>query len=104
MNPLMTHRLSTNKARSNARVLRKIMTHAEIKLWGMLRSKQLEGIRFRRQHPIGNYIVDFCAPHLKLVIELDGDHHGKQIEADGLRTRYLKSQGYQVLRFWNYDV
>lgn len=80
------------------------MTHAEYKLWVMLRSKQLEGIRFRRQHPIGNFIVDFCAPQFKLIIELDGNQHGEHIQADGIRTRYLQSRGYRVLRFWNYEV
>ena len=61
-------------------------------------------VHFRNQHAIGNYIVDFCAPRRKLIIELDGSQHLEQEEYDGERTAYLKSKGYQVLRFWNHDV
>ncbi|MHB8819855.1 MAG: endonuclease domain-containing protein [Bellilinea sp.] len=100
----MPPRRTTPKARFFARELRKNMTPTEYKLWGMLRSKQLQGIKFRRQHPIGIYIVDFCAPQQKLVIELDGNQHGEKIKADEIRTRYLNSRGYRVIRFWNYEV
>jgi very-short-patch-repair endonuclease len=61
-------------------------------------------VHFRNQHAIGNYIVDFCAPRKKLIIELDGSQHLKQQEYDEKRTAYLKSKGYRVLRFWNNDV
>lgn len=87
-----------------ARSLRKEMTLFETKLWGVLRDKQLNGIVFRRQHPIGQYIVDFCAPRLKLVIELDGNQHLNQGEYDAERTAYLELLGYHVIRFWDSDV
>ena len=63
-----------------------------------------DGVRFRRQHAIGQYIVDFCAPRSRLVIELDGSQHLGQEEYDQARTKYLESQGYKVIRFWNKDV
>ncbi len=61
-------------------------------------------IQFRRQHAIGNYVVDFCAPREKLIIELDGSQHLEQEEYDAERTAFLESKGYKVLRFWNNDV
>lgn len=61
-------------------------------------------IHFRNQHAIGNYIVDFCAPRKKLIIELDGSQHLEQQEYDDERTKYLEAHGYRVLRFWNHDV
>ena len=80
------------------------MTPAEIKLWAWLRAHRLDGIHFRNQHAIGKYIVDFCAPRRKLIIELDGGQHIDQQEYDKERTAYLESKGYKVLRFWNHDV
>lgn len=62
------------------------------------------GVHFRNQHAIGNYVVDFCAPRKKLIIELDGSQHFEQKDYDEERTAYLKSKGYQALRFWNNDV
>ena len=62
------------------------------------------GVQFRRQHAIGNYIVDFCSPRRKLIIELDGSQHLDQAEYDLERTQYLEAKGYRVLRFWNNDV
>lgn len=64
----------------------------------------MDGIHFRRQHVIGNYVVDFCAPRQKLIIELDGSQHLDQQEYDAERTMLLESRGYRVLRFWNNDV
>ena len=64
----------------------------------------MKGVHFRPQHAIGNYIVDFCAPRKKLIIELDGSQHIEQEEYDEERTAYLKSKGYRVLRFWNNDI
>ena len=81
--------------------LRQKMTEAEIKLWAELRSHRFEGIHFRRQHPVGKYIVDFCSPEHKLIIELDGGQHLKQAGHDAVRTAYLESLGFRVLRFWN---
>ena len=95
---------TSNKTRINARQLRHAQTDAEAKLWQALKSHQLENIHFRRQHPIGDYIVDFCAPQAKLIIELDGSQHFDQQTYDDLRTSFLVSKGYRVLRFWNNDV
>ncbi len=79
-------------------------TEAEAKLWSRLRAHPVDGIQFRRQHAIGKYIVDFCAPRRKLIIEIDGSQHLAQDEYDLERTRYLESLGYRVLRFWNNEV
>lgn len=95
----------TKGAYQRARNLRNKMTKAEWKLWGNIRNKQL-ALRFRRQHPIGNYIVDFIALKIGLVIEIDGAQHleGIMKEQDKLRTEYLEQQGLRVIRFNNYEV
>ncbi len=82
------------------------MTEAEVILWLKIKGKQLNGYKFRRQHGIGNYIVDFYCPKLKLVIELDGEQHGEDhvVEYDNKRTEYLKSLNVKVLRYQNEDV
>ena len=80
------------------------MTEAERKLWTHLRGRQLTGVKFRRQHQIGPYIVDFVALEPKLIIELDGGHHALQLAEDGKRSDWLASNGYTVLRFWNHEV
>ena len=80
------------------------MTEAENKLWSHLRAHRMGDVHFRNQHAIGNYVVDFCAPRKKLIIELDGSQHLDQEEYDKERTAYLESKGYQVIRFWNEDV
>ena len=87
-----------------AREMRKEPGPAEAKLWAYLRLMREDGIRFRRQHAIGPYITDFCAPGKKLVIELDGSQHMEQEQYDRERTAFLESIGYSVLRFWNSDV
>jgi very-short-patch-repair endonuclease len=92
------------KIQRRAAELRHNQTEAEQKLWQILRSHQLAGVHFRRQHPIGNFIVDFCSPREKIVIELDGSQHIDQAEYDQQRTEYLQALGYQVLRFKNADV
>ena len=84
--------------------MRKQTTPAETRLWAYLRLMRADGIHFRRQHAIRNYIVDFCAPRAKLIIELDGSQHLEQREYDEARTKYLEARGYRVLRFWNNDV
>ena len=83
--------------------LRNRSTSAEAELWDILKSKNLDGRKFRRQHSIGNNIVDFCCPSEKLIIELDGDPHGEyiKIQEDGNRDKYLESLGFIVLRFEN---
>jgi len=73
-------------------------------LWRHIRLRQVEGYKFRRQQPIGKYIVDFVCLERKLVIEIDGGHHSLQSSYDEKRTIWLKSQGYRVLRFWNNGV
>jgi very-short-patch-repair endonuclease len=92
------------KSYERARALRKELTPAERKLWSVLRGNKLNGVSFRRQHAIGNYIVDFVSIKKKLIIELDGSQHLEQTEYDAERTRYLESQGYRVIRFWNSQV
>ena len=84
--------------------LRREATPAEAKLWEYLRRNQLNGVGFRRQHPIGQYITDFCAPSRKLVVELDGREHLRQGAEDSERTEFLESEGFRVLRFWNNQV
>jgi len=83
--------------------LRNRSTSAEATLWNFLKSKSIEGRKFRRQYSIGNYIVDFCCPSEKLIIELDGDPHGEyhRIQKDENRDKYLESLGFIVLRFEN---
>src|SRR3546814_1612008 len=78
------------------------MTDAEQKLWQHLRGGQLDGLKFRRQHPIPPYIADFCCVAVKLIVELDGSQHSEQ--ADAVRTRYLEAHGWRILRFWDNDA
>jgi very-short-patch-repair endonuclease len=87
-----------------ARVLRKNMTDAERLLWRHLRNRQLNGWKFRRQHPIGPFIVDFVCLDKKLIIEVDGGQHAKNFWRDSKRSDYLNDKGYRVLRFWNGEV
>ena len=89
---------------AQAREMRKHPTNAEASLWGELRNKKLAGYRFRRQHPIGIFIVDFYCPLRKLVIEVDGPIHNKQKTYDKTREDNLKALGYTVLRFTNQQV
>ena len=89
-----------------ARELRQKQTDAERALWLRLRNKQLEGVKFRRQQPIGPYIVDFVSFERKLVIEIDGGQHNEEEtrERDEERTTWLKERGYQEFRFWHNEV
>jgi very-short-patch-repair endonuclease len=87
-----------------ARALRRSQTEAEAKLWSRLRNKRLGGHHFYRQQPIGPYIVDFCSRSRKLIIEVDGSQHLDQKVQDDIRTAFLESLGFRVLRFWNDDV
>ncbi|MDX1377938.1 MAG: endonuclease domain-containing protein [Anaerolineales bacterium] len=100
----MPQKRANPKSYERARALREELTPAERKLWSVLRGKKLNGVSFRRQHAIGNYIVDFVSIKKKLIIELDGSQHLEQTEYDEERTRYLESQGYRVVRFWNNQV
>lgn len=87
-----------------ARSLRANQTDAERRLWQRLRSRQLDGLKFRRQHPIGPYIVDFCCLEQRLIVELDSGQHAGETKNDEVRTHWLRLQGYRVLRFWNHEV
>ena len=87
-----------------ARELRKHMTDAERLLWSRLRRRQVHGLHFRRQHPLGPFIADFACTQAGLVIELDGGQHVQARDKDAARTRWLVQSGYRVLRFWNNDV
>ena len=86
-----------------SRYLRKEETKAEKILWKELRNRNL-GIKFRRQHPIDKFILDFYAPEIKLAIELDGLIHKENKEYDKIRTEYLESKNIKVLRFWNSEI
>jgi very-short-patch-repair endonuclease len=89
---------------SAARTLRKNLTDAEHKLWRSLRNRRFLEFKFRRQHPIGPYIADFCCVSKKLVIEVDGGQHVVNRGYDEIRSQWLKSLGYRVIRFWNHEV
>ena len=89
-----------------AKRLRRDATQAEQKLWQQLRNRRLAGLKFRRQMPIGPYVVDFICLEQGLVIEVDGSQHGTQANQmhDEARTAYLNQQGFRVIRVWNNDV
>jgi very-short-patch-repair endonuclease len=89
---------ATPNARVHARALRRDMTDAERKLWSGLRGEQL-GVKFRRQHPLGNYIADFACLELKLIVELDGSQHADNQVYDLARDAFFKAQGFTVMRF-----
>ena len=93
-------------ANERARTLRKSMSDAERKLWRALRTRQLDGARFRRQHPIGRYVADFVCLERRLVVEVDGGQHTEddQIARDARRDRWLVSEGYRVLRVPTIEV
>ena len=88
----------------HAKRMRSAPTDAEALLWRHIRGKRFSGFKFRRQQPIGPYIVDFVCLDRKLVIEADGGQHGDAIAYDTVRTAWLEAQGFRVLRFWNNDV
>lgn len=87
-----------------ARHLRHRLTPAEAKLWKALRNRQLNGLRWRSQHPIGRFIVDFYCPACRLVVEVDGEIHQHQQDYDQARTNLLQAYGYTVIRFSNQEV
>jgi very-short-patch-repair endonuclease len=89
---------------ARARDLRRDSTDAEKTLWSHLREKQLGGKRFRRQRPIGKYIVDFVCLESQLIVELDGGQHQESTGYDTARTTALNELGFTVIRFWNNEV
>ncbi len=90
--------------KSRAKELRQRQTDVEFLLWPRLKNRQLNGNKFRRQHIIKPYIVDFICLEKNLIIELDGGQHSTQINYDQQRTQHLQQRGYRVIRFWNNDV
>jgi very-short-patch-repair endonuclease len=100
-NPFVRIRGTAASIDDAAKRLRKTLTPAEHHLWQALKGSKLAGLKFRRQHPVGNFILDFyCAAH-KLVVEVDGGIHETQIEYDAARTTELESYGYTIVRFTN---
>jgi very-short-patch-repair endonuclease len=89
-----------NKARS----LRKRTVPAEALLWRALRNRALGGFKFRRQHPVGPYVVDFACAACRIVVEVDGETHLSRSRADAQRTAHIEAEGWRVLRFWNTEV
>ena len=87
-----------------AKQLRKRPTDAENLLWRHLQRRQIEGFKFRRQQPIGNYIVDFVCLTKKIVIEIDGGQHAVDKETDRIRDAWLRANGFSILRFWNTEL
>lgn len=89
-----------------ARELRKNSTIHERRLWNILKNRQFHGLKFKRQEPIGNYIVDFICKEVKIIIEVDGSQHNEaeNIKTDNERTMFLENKGYKVIRFWNNEI
>lgn len=100
----MTRRPANHPRTKRSRELRSRQTKAESLIWTVLRAKRLAGLKFRRQHPIGPYFVDFACVEKKVVVELDGGYHDLQYDQDRQRQAFLQSQGWQVIRFCNEDV
>ena len=84
--------------------MRHRQTDAEKKFWWKVRNRNLGGFKFKRQYPIGRYIADFVCLERYLIVELDGDQHGEQRAYDAIRTAFLESRGFRVMRFGNYSV
>ena len=89
---------------TRARELRRDSSRAEKICWNLIRDRRVNGAKFRRQHPIGPYFADFACVSRKLVIEIDGEHHAYQLEADARRTALMAGLGWHVIRFWANEV
>ena len=96
--------MTTPRLLRNAKALRKNQTEAELRLWYHLRTHRFEGAKFKRQKPVGPFIVDFVCLEYRLVVELDGGQHAEDVDYDARRDAWLAAQGYRVLRFWNNQV
>ncbi|PZR68189.1 MAG: hypothetical protein DLM66_09695 [Candidatus Dormiibacter spiritus] len=97
-------RLHRAARHQRAQVLRREMSRTEWRLWSRLRSRQLPGRKFRRQVPLGPYFADFVSLDARLVLEVDGDHHGDQLVYDARRDHWLGQMGFRVLRFWVAEI
>ncbi len=104
--PTTPQKKKKSKNLARARHLRKNLTPAERRLWLILRYDQCDGFRFRRQVPLGPYIVDFVCYEARLIIEVDGGQHNeaREMKYDAKRTQWLEQQGYRVHRFWNNEI
>ncbi|MFZ1774216.1 MAG: endonuclease domain-containing protein [Rhizobiaceae bacterium] len=102
----MPHEIVAARQRTNAKAMRKVMTDAERRLWNQLRAHRVMGLGFRRQVPVGKYVADFACSEHRLVVEIDGSHHGlpEAVLRDQIRTAALGETGWTILRFWNDDV
>lgn len=96
--------MNTEKVLLNAKTLRANQTEAEQRLWYHLRAHRFMALKFKRQKPMGRFIVDFVCVERQLIIEINGGQHAEQAEYDQHRDAWLRSQGYTVLRFWNHEV
>ncbi|MFH1085463.1 MAG: endonuclease domain-containing protein [Chloroflexota bacterium] len=92
---------TTEAVQLSAKVLRHELTPAERVLWDALRDRRLQGLKFRRQHPIGPFVADFCCVASRLVVEVDGEVHTRLGDRDAVRTAYLAERGYRVMRIPN---
>jgi very-short-patch-repair endonuclease len=105
MADLTPPRLIAKKPLTRSRALRRDTTVTEKQLWSILRNRNLDGWKFRREVTIGSFIVDFCCIEARLIVELDGEQHaGKQKRYDDSRTLDLRARGFSVLRFWNSEM
>lgn len=97
---------TNSSSKDKAKVLRQNATKEERKLWNHLKAKKLDGFKFRRQEPIGHYIVDFICFETKLIVELDCGQHSQSdmIEYDNNRTKFIEGCGFNVVRFWNNQI
>jgi very-short-patch-repair endonuclease len=102
--PLVKEAQHNRNHTERARSLRREQTDAEQTLWHELRSRRLEGFKFKRQVSLGSYIADFMCFECKLIVEVDGSQHAARAPYDERRTLWLAERGYCVLRFWNVDV
>ena len=102
----MPRRVVPPRRRALAKTMRRNMPDAEFRLWCELRNKGLVGLKFRRQQPIGPFIVDFFCPAARLIVEVDGGQHAEPVRAaaDVERTAWLEAQGYKLIRFWTNEV
>ena len=104
--PFIPIRPNETKSRAFAKTMRRSMTHAEVLLWQELRRNTIDGMRFRRQHPVGPYVTDFACAPVKLIVEVDGATHGSDVEVehDRRRSAYLMKRGWRIMRFANARV